>query len=39
MLTGRRPFDGDDVSITMAAVLKADPDWQALPVPRQNQIS
>jgi eukaryotic-like serine/threonine-protein kinase len=32
MLTGRRPFDGDDVSITLAAVLKADPDWQALPL-------
>ena len=32
MLTGRRPFDGDDISITLAAVLKADPDWQALPL-------
>ncbi|HEX6464369.1 MAG TPA: serine/threonine-protein kinase, partial [Vicinamibacterales bacterium] len=31
MLTGRRPFDGDDVSITLAAALKTDPDWQALP--------
>jgi Tol biopolymer transport system component len=32
MLTGRRPFDGDDLSITLAAVLKADPDWQVLPL-------
>src|SRR6516162_5284469 len=32
MLTGRRAFDGDDVSITLAAVLKTDPDWQVLPI-------
>jgi serine/threonine protein kinase len=31
MLTGRRPFVGEDVSETMAAVLKSDPDWSALP--------
>ena len=31
MLTGRRPFDGDDVSDTLANVLKIDPDWSALP--------
>ncbi|HJZ74165.1 MAG TPA: protein kinase [Vicinamibacterales bacterium] len=31
MLTGRRPFDGEDVSDTMAAVLRAEPDWAALP--------
>ncbi len=31
MLTGRRAFDGDDVSITLASVLKSDPDWTALP--------
>jgi serine/threonine-protein kinase len=31
MLTGRRPFDGDDVSNTLVAVLKTDPDWQVLP--------
>ena len=30
MLTARRPFDGDDVSVTLAAVLKTDPDWRAL---------
>ncbi len=31
MLTGRRPFTGEDVSETMASVLKSDPDWSALP--------
>ena len=30
MLAGRRPFDGDDVSVTLASVLKTDPDWKAL---------
>src|SRR5262244_4036555 len=32
MLTGRRAFDGEDVSDTMAAVLRAEPDWNRLPV-------
>ena len=31
MLTGRRLFDGETVSDTLAAVLKTDPDWRALP--------
>ena len=31
MLTGRRPFEGDDISLTLAEVLKTDPDWRALP--------
>ncbi|HEY7189867.1 MAG TPA: serine/threonine-protein kinase [Vicinamibacterales bacterium] len=31
MLTGRRAFDGDDVSITLASVLKDDPRWHELP--------
>ncbi len=31
MLTGRRAFDGDDVSDTLAAVLRQDVDWTALP--------
>jgi eukaryotic-like serine/threonine-protein kinase len=31
MLSGRRAFDGDDVSDTLASVLKTDPDWTALP--------
>ena len=31
MLTGKRPFEGEDVSDTLANVLKMDPDWNALP--------
>ena len=31
MLTGRRPFDGEDVSDTLAAILRGEPDWSALP--------
>jgi serine/threonine-protein kinase len=30
MLTGRRAFDGEDVSDTLAAVLRSVPDWTAL---------
>jgi serine/threonine-protein kinase len=32
MITERRAFDGDDVSTTLAAVLRADPEWSALPI-------
>jgi eukaryotic-like serine/threonine-protein kinase len=31
ILTGRRAFDGEDVSDTLANVLKREPDWSALP--------
>ena len=31
MLTGRRPFPGDDVSEVLASVLKSDPDWSVVP--------
>ncbi len=31
MLTARRAFDGDDVSDTMASVLKSEPDWSIVP--------
>src|SRR5262249_3133677 len=31
MLTGRRAFEGEDVSDTLAAVLRGEPDWNALP--------
>ena len=31
MLTGKRAFAGDDVSDTLAAVLRAEVDWDALP--------
>ena len=30
MLTGRRAFPGDDLSDTLAEVLKGEPDWNAL---------
>ena len=31
MLSGKRAFDGESVSDTLASVLKVDPDWNALP--------
>ena len=31
MLTGKRAFVGEDVSDTLAAVLRAEPEWDALP--------
>lgn len=31
MLTGTRPFVGEDAADTLAAVLRAEPDWSALP--------
>ena len=31
MLTGRRAFDGDDVTDVLASVLKSDPEWTAMP--------
>jgi serine/threonine-protein kinase len=31
MLSGKRAFEGDDVSEVLAGVLKLDPDWSALP--------
>ncbi len=31
MLSGRRPFEGDDVSDTLAFIITKDPDWSALP--------
>jgi eukaryotic-like serine/threonine-protein kinase len=31
MLTGTRAFEGDDVSDTLATVLKGEPDWGLLP--------
>lgn len=37
MLSGKRLFDGETVSHTLASVLKEDPDWNSLPgaVPRR----
>ncbi|HXV76117.1 MAG TPA: protein kinase [Candidatus Polarisedimenticolaceae bacterium] len=31
MLSGRRAFDGETVSDTLASILKVDPDWDRLP--------
>jgi eukaryotic-like serine/threonine-protein kinase len=31
MLTGKRAFEGDDVADTLAAVIRGEPDWSALP--------
>jgi serine/threonine-protein kinase len=31
MLSGKRAFEGDDVSDTLALVLRGSPDWDALP--------
>jgi len=31
MLSGRRAFEGDDISTTLAAVLMKEPEWAALP--------
>ncbi len=31
MITGRRAFEGEDVSDTLAAVLRGEPDWTLLP--------
>jgi Tol biopolymer transport system component len=38
MLTGRRAFEGEDVSDTLAAVLRGDPDWSALPEPTPRAV-
>ena len=31
MLTGTRAFEGEDISETLAAILRAEPDWTRLP--------
>ena len=38
-LSGKRVFQGEDASITLASVLKSDPDWERLPgdTPRKLQ--
>ena len=41
ILTGRKPFVADDVSDTLALVLKFEPEWDALPAdgpPRVRQL-
>src|SRR5262245_25864345 len=38
MLSGKRAFEGEDVSDTLAAVLRSAPDWDVLPVPTPPAI-
>jgi serine/threonine protein kinase/Tol biopolymer transport system component len=38
MLTGKRAFQGEDIADTLASVLKAEPDWIALPAVTQPPI-
>src|SRR5204862_256918 len=38
MLTGRRAFEGEDVTETIAAVVRGEPDWSALPSDTPEQI-
>jgi serine/threonine protein kinase/WD40 repeat protein len=38
-LTGKRPFQGDTVSDTLAQILKGEPDWTALPADTPPNIA
>ena len=38
MLSGERAFKGEDVSDTLAAVLRQDVDWTALPTPMPTSV-
>jgi serine/threonine-protein kinase len=38
MLTGQRPFEGDDVPEMLASVLTRQPDWTKLPAPTPQLI-
>ena len=37
-LTGKRAFEGETVTETLAAILKGEPDWQALPATTRPSI-
>jgi eukaryotic-like serine/threonine-protein kinase len=39
MLTGKRAFHADDVAETLAAVLRGEPDWKALPKGTPAELS
>jgi serine/threonine-protein kinase len=39
MLSGKRAFAGEDVGDTLAAVLRSEPDWTALPVDLPTPVS
>jgi Tol biopolymer transport system component len=38
MLTGRRAFEGDDVSDTLASILKSEADWTSVPPPARRLL-
>ncbi len=38
MLSGERPFDGETISDTLAAVLAKDPDWSKLPATTPDRV-
>ena len=38
MITGRRPFDGETISDTIAAVLREDVDWTPLPAETPEDV-
>jgi serine/threonine-protein kinase len=39
MLTGRRAFEGEDVSLTLSAVLQREPSWDALPAETPSAVT
>ena len=39
MLTGKRAFEGEDVSDTLAAILRGEPDWTAVPAAVPNGLA
>src|SRR5437763_677830 len=39
LLTGTRAFAGEDVSDTLAAILRGEPDWAALPADLAPQVT
>ena len=39
MLTGQRPFPGDDVADTLAGIMRGEPDWNALPAVAEASAS
>jgi serine/threonine-protein kinase len=38
MLTGKRLFDGETISDTLAAVLKTEPDWETVPAAARQLV-
>ena len=39
MLTGKRAFPGEDITETLAAVIRAEPDWTALPAELPSSVA